>query len=151
MDAGEELLAAWLKLTVSIRGNRILKGLSLNEIMALRAIISEGGPEGLNAKMVGERLRLLKSQTHNVLRTLEDGGLVELKRGERDQRTIYALATPRGREVYSREHGQVMELIRAVEEKLGEDNCRLLTALTNKAIDAAGQAAGRYDHGKDNN
>lgn len=143
MDTGEELLSAWLELTVNVRGNRHLKELSLNECMALRAILREGGEDGLTATKVGERLRLLKSQTHNVLKGLEERGLVERRRGERDQRTVRIAATQLGREVYAREHRQVMELIRAVEKDLGAEDSQRLTELIFKAISAAEDAARR--------
>lgn len=137
MNTSEELLAAWLRLTANVRGNRMLRDLSLNEIMILRLVHLEGGETGLTATAINERLKLLKSQTHKVLKGLEDRGMILRRRDSRDARTVRILITKAGIDAYTCEHARIMELVDGVAERLGEEDCRRLTALVDKALDAA--------------
>lgn len=136
MDTSEELLGAWLELTVNIRGNRILKELSLNESMVLRLLLREEG-EVWTASALGERLKLLKSQTHAVLAGLEERRLIRRLPGTRDKRTVTVAATEEGRRVYEREHAMVMALMDKVAGALGEEKAMELTGLIKKALAAA--------------
>ena len=136
MDTSEELLGVWLELTVNIRGNRILKELSLNESMVLRLLLREEG-EVWTASALGERLKLLKSQTHAVLAGLEGRGLIRRLPGIQDKRTVTVAATQEGRRVYEREHAMVMALMDKVAGALGEEKSLELTELIKKALAAA--------------
>lgn len=137
MDTSEELLTAWLKLTANVRGNRILKELSLNEIMILRLIHQEGGKAGLTATDITQRLKLLKSQTHRVLTELESRGMIVRRRDGKDARTVRITVTDVGVEVYAREHRWIMEIVDGVARRLGPEDCARLTALVFRALEAA--------------
>lgn len=137
MDASEDLLSAWMELTANVRGNRILRDLSLNEIMILRLLTREGGEEGLTATMMTERLRLLKSQTHKVLKDLEGKGYIQRRRDPRDSRTVRVAVTGEGASAYVREHSRVMELVDRVTASLGPEDVKKLTGLINRAVSAA--------------
>lgn len=137
METSEDLLSAWMELTANIRGNRILSQLSLNEIMLLRLLYREGGEEGLTATMMTERLRLLKSQTHKVLKDLETKGFIHRRRDRRDTRTVRIVITDEGAQAYIREHNRVMELVDKVVDALGIGNAQQLTKLMISAVSAA--------------
>lgn len=137
MEISEELLAAWLRLTANVRGNRMLNELSLNEIMILRLLHLEGGGAGLTATILTERMKLLKSQTHKVLLELETKGFIERRRDGRDARTIRIVITGEGTRAYLREHGRVMELVGRVVDALGEEDSQKLVELVDRALSAA--------------
>lgn len=137
METSEDLLSAWMDLTANIRGNRILSELSLNEIMLLRLLHREGGEDGLTATVMTERLRLLKSQTHKVLKDLEAKGFIFRRRDRRDTRTVRIVITDEGAQVYLREHSRVMELVDKVVDSLGIESAQQLTRLMISAVSAA--------------
>ena len=137
MNRSEELLSAWLRLTANVRGNRMLKELSLNEIMILRLVHLEGGEEGLTATAINERLKLLKSLTHRVLVGLEGKGMVCRRPDAWDGRTVRVVITAAGIAAYTREHPRVMRLVDGVAENLGDEDCRRLSDLVERALDAA--------------
>lgn len=131
----EELLYAWMQMSVCIRGNRILTTLSFNEIMLCGLLYRQetsGGPP-LTATDLGEQMKLLKSQVNHILTTLEQGGLVQRARGTEDRRTVHVHLTETGRLRYLKEHALVMELVQQVCDGLGEEDTRRLAALISKA------------------
>ena len=137
METSEALLSAWLELTANIRGNRILRDLSLNEIMVLRHLIREGGEEGMTASALGSRLKLLKSQMHKVLSGLEERGYIGRRRSGGDARYVSVLPTGAGVDAYNSEHGKIMRLMDHVVASLGEENAVTLTKLIREAVSAA--------------
>ena len=131
----EELLQAWMQMSVCIRGNRILSDLSFNEIMLCGMLYRQesAGLPSLSATELGEKMRLLKSQMNHILTSLEKTGLVERARGTADKRVIHVHLTDLGREVYEREHARVMEIMSLLYADLGEEDTRRLTTLISRA------------------
>ena len=131
----EELLYAWMQMSVCIRGNRILSDLSFNEIMLcgilLRRDATGGSPA--TATELCEEMRLLKSQINHILTGLEKKGLLERTRSETDKRVIHVRLTETGRRSYVREHVRVMKLMDQVCQELGDDDTRQLSALISRA------------------
>ncbi len=127
----EALLQAWMQMSVCIRGNRILSGLSFNEIMLCGMLYRDAAP--LTATEVGERMRLLKSQVNHILTTLEKRGLLTRARSTRDKRVIHVFLTEEGRQVYEAEHARVLEIMGLIRQELGGDNTRQLTDLITRA------------------
>ena len=133
--AQEELLYAWMQMSVCIRGNRILSGLSFNEIMLCGLLYRQeasGGPP-LTATDLGEQMKLLKSQVNHILTTMEKNGLLQRTRCIEDKRMVHVQLTEAGRLRYLKEHALVMELVQQVCGELGAEDTRRLTALISKA------------------
>ena len=131
----EELLYAWMQMSVCIRGNRILSDLSFNEIMLCGILLrrdAHGAPPA-TATELGEEMRLLKSQINHILTGLEKKGLLERTRSETDKRVIHVYLTDSGRRSYAREHARVMKLMSHVCQELGDDDTRHLSALISRA------------------
>ena len=131
----EELLYAWMQMSVCIRGNRILSQFSFNEIMLcgmLHRRQSAALPP-LTATELGEQMRLLKSQMNHILTTLEKNGVIRRVRGTEDKRVIHVHLTDKGRELYEQEHARVMEIMSMLHAQLGDEDTRQLTALITKA------------------
>ena len=131
----EELLYAWMQMSVCIRGNRILSDLSFNEVMLCGTLLrrTEIGSPPATATELCEEMRLLKSQINHILTTLEKKGLLERIRSEADKRVIHVYLTEKGRQCYQQEHQRVMELMEQVCLQLGEDDARQLSALITRA------------------
>lgn len=131
----EDLLFAWMQMSVCIRGNRILSDLSFNEIMLCGTLLRRetcGGPP-VTATELCEEMRLLKSQINHILTGLEKKGLLERVRSEADKRVIHVHLTEDGRQCYLREHDRVMVLMQQLYQELGEADTRQLTSLISRA------------------
>ena len=64
----EELLEAWIALTMLVRGNRVLSTLSYNEMVVLRLLKEE---DGLTAEYIRGVMHLHKSQMASLVTMLE--------------------------------------------------------------------------------
>ncbi len=134
----EELLRAWVQMTMCIRGNRILTDMSVNEMVICSILFrrqQEGG-ELLTATELGEETRLLKSQMNKILSDMERKNLIERVRSSEDKRKFYIHLKEDQIQTYLREHRRVMELVCYVARELGEEKMRTLTALVDEATGA---------------
>ena len=78
----EELLYAWMKMSVFIRGNRILSDLSFNEVMICGMLSRQPPDAPLTATELGEQTNLLKSQINHILTGMEQRRLRPLRFGK---------------------------------------------------------------------
>ena len=131
----EELLHAWMEMSVFIRGNRLLTDLSFNEIMICGMLFrqQESGTAPLSATELGERTNLLKSQINHILTGMEQRGLIERVRSTEDKRVVYAHLSTEGRTIYLQEHTKVMEIINEVHSALGREKTQELTEMLKPA------------------
>ena len=131
----EDLLFAWMQMSVCIRGNRILSDLSFNEIMLCGTLLRRetcGAPPATATELC-EEMRLLKSQINHILTGLEKKGLLERIRSESDKRVIHVHLTDAGRQCYLQEHDRVMDLMQKLCQELGEADSRQLASLISRA------------------
>ena len=131
----EELLHAWMQMSVFIRGNRLLAEFSFNEMMICGLLYrrQESGATPLTATELGEQTNLLKSQINHILTQMEQRGWIERIRSTSDKRVIYVHLSALGRESYLKEHTNVLEILNTVHRELGSEKTMALTALLNQA------------------
>lgn len=137
----EALLEAWMGMTAVIRGNRLLEGLSMNEMLICNVLYQQrqqGGPP-VTATELCRRTRLLKSQINHILTSMEDRRLIRRVRSQEDRRSIHIQLREEALPLYQREHRAVLEILGAVCGALGEGGARQLTELLTRATAAAAQ------------
>lgn len=134
----EKLLGAWMDMALHIRGNRIVSGLSFNEIVVCSMLYRsrQDGNGMLTATDLGNRTKLLKSQLNKVLTIMEEKGLIERIRSEKDRRKVYLKLREEKLSVYLEEHEKVMVIVHQVCVSLGEEKVRLLSELLLEAVAA---------------
>ncbi len=144
MDCREDLLDAWIRMAAGVRGNRLLKSFSLNEMLVCNFLCRSGSSKGeITATEIGHRLRLLKSQMNKILTELEERGIVERYRSGNDRRKVYIRLTGEGRVSYLKEHDRVLMIFDSIRDSLGDENtCRLASLLLR-----ATEAVDRYVDG----
>ena len=130
----ENLLYAWMEMSVFIRGNRILKDLSFNEVMICGMLHRQQDTDTpLTATELGERTNLLKSQINHILTDMEKRGLIQRTRSTTDKRVVYVQLSEEGRKRYLQEHAKVMEILEEVHQKLGSEKALELTNMLKQA------------------
>ena len=84
----EQLLQSWINMSMVIRGNRLVSGLSFNEMIICRILYEKRntGQQTTTATELCQQMQLLKSQINKLLTTMERNGLIERKRSENDRR-----------------------------------------------------------------
>lgn len=127
----EELLSAWMSMSLNIRGNRLLTSLSFNEIVVCSFLYRnmKEGEELLTATDLCSQTKLLKSQLNKVLNEMEKKGLVERIRSKEDKRKVFLKLREEKISVYLEEHKKVMQIVHRVCDALGEEKTGLLTEL----------------------
>ncbi len=132
----EELLSAWMKMALNIRGDRIVNGLSFNEIVVCSILYrsKEAGVDMMTATDLVHQTRFLKSQLNKVLNLMEEKELIERSRGKEDKRKVYIKLREEKLSVYLNEHEKVMEIVRAVCMGLGEEKARMLAGLLEETV-----------------
>ena len=131
----EELLYAWMEMSLYIRGNRILSDFSFNEIMICGLLYrrQQTGQSPFTATELGSYTRLLKSQINHILTAMEDRGLISRERSPHDKRQVYVRLREEAIPLYLREHAKVLDIVDSVCSALGEADTQTLTALMRKA------------------
>jgi len=126
----EDLLQAWIASSVCIRGNRLLKELSFNEIIICNTLYHHGR---MTATDLCNKTRLLKSQVNKVLTGMEKKQLITRERDKSDHRRLYVSLNESHTDVYLHEHDHVLSIMSEIKKEIGEENMKILTDLLNRA------------------
>lgn len=137
MDSQEKLLQAWINMSVCIRGNRVLSGLSFNETVVCGLLYHHEKNEGepVTATDICRHTKLLKSQVNRILTGMEQKGFVERIRSKEDRRKIFVRLSDNNISKYLDEHDKVMGILDAVMDTMGKDKVDKLTELLVEATD----------------
>lgn len=133
----EALLAAWIDMSMNIRGNRLLSRLSFNEIVVCSILYrSRNDGDGmLTATDLCNRTKLLKSQLNKVLNEMEKKGLIERIRSVEDKRKIFLKMREENLSVYLEEHEKVMNIVHRISLSMGEGKVQTLTSLIVEVVE----------------
>lgn len=131
----EELLGAWMRMAIGIKGNRILQTLSFNEMVTCR-LLYRAMQENANttATDICRETRLLKSQVNRLLSDMEKKGLIYRQRDLEDKRKVLVCMKREGTEIYLAEHARVMELVGQVCDRLSRKEVESLVSKMSKTV-----------------
>lgn len=134
----EELLQAWIDMSLRIRGNRLVSGLSFNEIVICRILYEQQmqGGAAVSATDLCRRMQLLKSQINKLLTSMEKQGLIERVRSENDRRRMEIRLKPGAEQIYMTAHERILKIMGHVCDHLGEEQAQQLTVLLCEAVHA---------------
>lgn len=136
----EELLEAWLKLILNIRGNRALNQLTFNQMAICHFVAKHeaaGETDGVSQSNLCKETKLLKSQMNKELSDLEKMGILKRQPNPNDKRcTLVSFAD---RSIYQDEHDHVLKLFGVVVEYMGTDPSHTLAIGMDRATDIAKQ------------
>ncbi len=83
LSNSEQLLQAWLDMSLCVRSNRVLEELSFNEISVCNIILrGENDNTVPTATELCEKTKLLKSQMNKILDGMEKKGIIERVRSQ---------------------------------------------------------------------
>lgn len=133
MTLAEELLSAWMYATSRVCNKRIVDTMSYNEA-AVCKLLYEADKE-ITAKMLCDRLNMLKSQMNAVLNTMERKALIQKRRSDADKRKVYIDLSEQGKTAFLAEHKKNIALVEKLILRIGTERARLVTEALN---DAAG-------------
>lgn len=118
-EISEKLLDAWLSISSTVWNRRVVSTMTFNEIYVCNLLKNQRG-EPLTATALCERTRLYKSQMNKVLNSLEEKGFIQRVRSSEDKRFVFIEITESGLEQYMKEHEDIMTMIDALVDMIGE-------------------------------
>lgn len=136
----EELLNAWLRLSVTICNKRLVSGMPYNEAIVCNLLYHQRNNcpgQYLTATDLCERTNMLKSLMNRTINHLEKKGLVERKRSDKDKRQIYVCLNENNIEIYEKEHAEVMKTVQKIIDKIGVESIDDIIKMFQNISDAA--------------
>lgn len=136
VQAREELLQAWIDMSLRVRGNRLVSGLSFNEIVICRILYERqiSGESPVTASELCRKMHLLKSQINKILTGMEKQGLIERVRSGNDRRKMELCLKPGAEKIYLEAHERILIIMGHVCEHMGADHAHELTMLLREAV-----------------
>lgn len=135
----EELLSAWLRLSVIVSNDRLTSDMPYNEALICNILYGSylnGNTEGLTATELCHHSRILKSQMNRTLQSMEEKNLIKRQRSAADRRQVY-ISLNSDCQLYQKQHAKILNLVDAVMKKLGEEQTdetiKILTNIANIA------------------
>lgn len=135
---GEALITTWVRLTSTIKNNRITQGLNYNEAIvmniAYRAYKKDG--EGLvSFKDIASETKMLKSLVNRTIDSLVEKNLLE-RCGGTDKRTIFVRPLKDNLEEFLRVHEQSLGIAQSIVDIIGEEDARTFVRIAERIVDA---------------
>lgn len=140
MQLNEALLGAWLRLSISINNSRVVSEMSYNESLICNILYRnslEETVQNLTATDLCKETRILKSQMNRILTQLEQKKLITRERCPEDKRKVFVRLTSDQSNTYLTQHAQILELLDAIIDKLGEDHTKDIIHALNGISDVA--------------
>lgn len=135
----EDLLNAWLKVSTSIRNDKIVPSLTYNESVVCHLLHRnhEQGGEGLTATDLCRFTQIQKSQMNRILTALEERELITRTRSEKDRRRVVVAMNHEKRAAFDLQHKKIIEIVGAIADDLGAGRAQEITAALEDLAEAA--------------
>ncbi|MBQ3104761.1 MAG: winged helix-turn-helix transcriptional regulator [Lachnospiraceae bacterium] len=139
-ELSEDLLTAWLRLSTSIIGSRIVSELSYKEslvcnLLYRNSLKQDGKP--LTATDLCIQTNMLKSQMNRILNALEEKQVITRKRSPEDGRRVLITMNPLQSQAYYRQHQHILDIMNTMILRLGEEEAFNAVRLLNRISDIA--------------
>lgn len=132
----EELLSVWLQLGNVIDNQRLVSTLPFNEAVVCGLLYRSqqiGTP--MTASDLCSETRILKSQMHASLHSLEKKGFLQRRRSQADLRQVQLQLLPEGIQVYLDSHRQTLALVDRLIDCVGSDSIQVLIPLLRQVVE----------------
>ena len=139
---GEELLDAWVDISISVINERLVTMLTYKEALVCNVLRRAGSvvgsdAPGLTATELCRATSMVKSQMNGILTSLEEKQVVRRTRSAQDRRRIEVLLDDGPNSLYRQQHEALLELVDRISRRLGAD----ATAETIETLGTLAKAA----------
>ncbi len=143
MDAiNEELLQAWLNISMAINNDRISLDLPYNESLICHLLYRhhlQQSEQWLTATDLCRMTKMQKSQMNRTLTCMEKKGLIVRERSTSDKRQIHVKLELGQMDIYEKQHEKVLQIIDELVTTIGKEKAEDALALFRLIADAAGK------------
>ncbi len=120
-EINEEILEAWLQLTIAIDNEKIVSEMPLNEILIYRYLYCNQDKD-VTATDLCNAIGMLKSQMNRTLTSMEEKELIYRLRSSQDKRQVFVLLNMEHTSLYEKEHARILRIVDRLIERVGMDN-----------------------------
>lgn len=129
----EQLLTAWLKVSVNLRNHRFVNHLPYNQAFICHFIYqAEQSAARITATQLCEHTGMLKSHVNKILKDLEEKDLIKIQVNPADRRERFIFFTEPGKAIYLQEKKNSMAIASYAAQKLGQDDTQQIIRLFDK-------------------
>ena len=139
-NRNEELLNAWLRLSVGINNTRLASNMPYNESLICNILYwntLKHPEQKMTATDLCRETRMLKSQMNRTLNCMEKKKIIVKERSQKDKRQIYIRLDLAQIEVYHEQHQRILEMIGSIIDKIGTDTADEAIRICNLVADTA--------------
>ena len=136
----ENLLDAWLRLSISINNPRLVSEITYNESLICNILYKNAHNQDGNKITATDLCKLtniLKSQMNRTLNQLEEKKLITRQRSTLDKRQVFISMNMEQCQIYEKQHAQILKILDAVINKLGIEQSQNAIYLLNEISDVA--------------
>lgn len=141
MDAiNEELLQAWLNISMAINNDRISLDLPYNESLICHLLYRQHlqqSEQWLTATDLCHMMKMQKSQMNRTLTCMEAKGLIVRERSTSDKRQIHVKLKLGQMDIYEKQHEKVLQIIDELVTTMGKEKAEEALAIFHLIADAA--------------
>lgn len=138
----EELLQAWLNISMTINNDRISLDLPYNESLICHLLYRQHlqqSEQWLTATDLCRMTRMQKSQMNRTLTCMEEKGLIVRERSVSDKRQIHVKLKLEQMDVYEKQHEKILQIIDELVTTIGKEKAEEALSLFRLIADAAGK------------
>lgn len=138
----EDLLDAWLRLSISVNNPRLVTEITYNESLICNILYKQAHSKDskpLTATDLCKMTNMLKSQMNRTLNQLEEKKLISRERSTMDKRQVFVTMNMQQCHIYEAQHEQVLSILDAVINKLGTQRSQEAITLLNAISEVAEQ------------
>lgn len=140
MELSEDLLEGWLRMSMTIWNERLVKAMTYNESMVCNLLYKRYKTDGepLTATYLCEKLQIRKPQMNVILNRLEKEGMIARSRSLTDKRNVEIVLTEKGVPVYEKAHAEILRLPQALIARLGEEKAQAFADMMHEVAGCFG-------------
>lgn len=138
----ENLLDAWLRLSISINNPRLVTEITYNESLICNILYKNAHSPEVNpitATDLCKMTNMLKSQMNRTLNQLEERNMITRVRSTMDKRQVFVSMNLDQCRIYEKQHQQILQILDAVIEKLGIEQSQKAIQTLNAISEVAEQ------------
>lgn len=137
----EELLDGWLRMSMTIWNERLVKTMTYNEAVVCNLLYKQHKKDGapLTATYLCEQLQIRKPQMNVILNRMEQEGKITRTRSVNDKRNVEILLTADGIRSYETVHEEILRLPEALITHLGEEKSKIFADMMHEVAGCFGE------------
>lgn len=136
----EELLDAWVRVSMTVNSERVVSEMPYNESVVCNYLYRnerENPGKRITATDLCNFTKILKSQMNRTLNRLEEKNIITRERSSTDKRQVYVRFNMDKADLYIQQHAKILKLVDAFIEKFGKEKAVEIIQMFNGISDLA--------------